>query len=161
MQLTVGDAIAVALLEDRGFTAHDFKVFHPGGQLGASLLFVADIMHADTELPLGTRDTPMQQAIVAMTEKSFGCLGITDEAGKLVGILTDGDLRRHMTDDLLSRRAGEVMTANPKTVSPETLASSALEILNSAKITSLFVVDDNKRPTGIVHIHDLLRAGVA
>ena len=160
MQLAIGDALAVALLEEHGFTAHDFKVFHPGGQLGASLLFVSDIMHGQAELPLGPQDMPMKQAILAMTEKSFGCLGITDDAGKLIGILTDGDLRRHMTDDLLTHTAGDVMTPNPKTVRAEMLASSTLEILNSAKITALFVVDSDNRPSGIVHIHDLLRAGV-
>lgn len=103
----------IALLEEHGFTAHDFKVFHPGGQLGASLLFVGDIMHGPEDLPLGSQDMPMDAAIVTMTQKSFGCLGVTDADGRLVGILTDGDLRRHMTADLLSRSVGEVMTRQP------------------------------------------------
>ncbi|MCC0015511.1 MAG: KpsF/GutQ family sugar-phosphate isomerase [Rhodobiaceae bacterium] len=161
MQLAIGDALAIALLEDRGFTAHDFKVFHPGGQLGASLRFAGDIMHVGDELPLGSSGMPMQTAIVSMTEKRFGCLGVTDAGGRLIGILTDGDLRRHMTDDLLARTVGEVMTPSPKTVRADTLASAALEMLNAAKITALFVVDDAGAPVGILHIHDLLRAGVA
>ncbi|MFN0264688.1 SIS domain-containing protein [Tepidamorphus sp. 3E244] len=161
MQLALGDALAVALLEEHGFTAHDFKVFHPGGQLGASLMFVVDMMHSGEGLPLAHEDAPMQEALVTMTEKSFGCLGVTSSDGKLIGIVTDGDLRRHMTNNLLSRTAGEVMTRSPKTVSPDLLASSALEMLNSAQITAVFVIDTEGRPVGIVHIHDLLRAGVA
>lgn len=161
MQLAVGDALAIALLEEHGFTAHDFKVFHPGGQLGASLLFVGDIMHGPEDLPLGSQDMPMDAAIVTMTQKSFGCLGVTDADGRLVGILTDGDLRRHMTADLLSRSVGEVMTRQPATVPADMLASAAMEILNSRKITALFVLDADARPVGIVHIHDLLRAGLA
>ena len=161
MQLALGDALAIALLEAHGFTAGDFRVFHPGGQLGANLRFVADVMHGAEALPLARADTPMGAALVTMTEKSFGCLGVVDDGGRLIGIVTDGDLRRNMTDDLLERRAGEVMTAAPKTVSADTLASATLEILNAAKITALFVVDSDDRPVGLVHIHDLLRAGVA
>ncbi len=161
MQLALGDALAIALLEAHGFTAHDFKVFHPGGQLGANLRFVADIMHGPDTLPLADADAPMSAALVTMTEKSFGCLGVVDGAGKLTGIVTDGDLRRHMTDDLLTRSVAAVMTASPKTVTADTLASATLEMLNAAKITAMFVVDDAGRPVGLVHIHDLLRAGVA
>ena len=160
MQLAVGDCLAVALLESKGFTARDFKVLHPGGQLGARLKVVGDLMHKGDRLPLTAGDMPMAEAIVVMTEKAFGCLGVVDQDGLLAGIITDGDLRRHMGNGLLERRTGEIMTAGPKTVSPDLLASAALEIVNSSSITALFVVED-ARPVGIIHIHDLLRAGVA
>ena len=159
MQLAIGDALAIALLESRGFTAIDFKTFHPGGKLGASLKQVGEIMHAGERLPLGPLDMPMSQALVVMTEKSFGCIGIVDDAGRLAGIVTDGDLRRHMGDGLLSRSVGDIMTANPRTIGPNTLASAALATLQG-RITALFVVDDG-RPVGIVHVHDLLRMGTA
>jgi arabinose-5-phosphate isomerase len=160
MQLAIGDALAIALLEGKGFSALDFKVFHPGGQLGAALRHVSEIMHVGDKLPLAAPQTPMADALVMMTEKSFGCLGVVDDAGQLVGILTDGDLRRSMRPDLLSITAGQIMTAQPRTIAPDELASTALHMLNTAKITALFVVDDGK-PVGIVHIHDLLRLGVA
>ena len=160
MQLALGDCLAIALLEAKGFTAQDFKDFHPGGQLGARLRFVSDMMHSADRLPLAGTDTPMAEALVTMTEKSFGCLGVVDSRGRLAGIITDGDLRRHMGTDLLARSAGEIMTKKPKTISPDTLASAALETINASKITALFVVESGK-PVGIVHIHDLLRAGVA
>ena len=160
MQLALGDCLAIALLESKGFTARDFQVLHPGGQLGAQLKFVGDLMHKGDRLPLTAGDVPMAEAIVVMTQKAFGCLGVVDEHGMLAGIITDGDLRRHMGNGLLSRRTGEIMTAAPKTVSPEQLASAALEMINSSSITALFVVEDG-RPVGIIHIHDLLRAGVA
>lgn len=160
MQLALGDCLALALLEAKGFTANDFKVFHPGGSLGAQLKFVADIMHKEERLPLASEDESMSAALVTMTQKSFGCLGVVNARGKLVGIVTDGDLRRHMGGGLLSAKTGDVMTRKPKTVSPGTLASAALELINAARITALFVVDKGK-PVGIVHIHDLLRIGVA
>ncbi len=160
MQLAQGDGQAIALLESKGFSAKDFKVLHPGGQLGASLKFVSDIMHPADELPLADMDTSMGEALVIMTEKSFGCLGITDADGRLAGIITDGDLRRNMGPDLTSAQTRDIMTKDPKTVSPDTLASAALEVINSLSITALFVVEDGK-PAGIVHVHDLLRAGVA
>lgn len=160
MQLVIGDCLAVALLEARGFTATDFKVFHPGGSLGAQLKFVADLMHKDERLPLVRVDEPMTQALVTMTQKALGCLGIVDGDGKLVGIITDGDLRRHMGPNLLSVTAGQIMTSNPKTIKPTALASSALDILNKSRITTLFVVEAG-RPIGLVHVHDLLRASVA
>jgi arabinose-5-phosphate isomerase len=159
-QLALGDCLAIALLEGRGFTALDFKTFHPGGQLGANLRHVRDIMHQGDSLPLVDAGAPMSLALVTMTEKSFGCLGILNEGGNLIGIVTDGDLRRHMQPGLLDRLVGDVMTANPKTVTPDTLAVTALQIINNLKITALFVVEDGA-PVGIVHIHDLLRAGVA
>ncbi len=147
-------------MESKGFTARDFKVFHPGGQLGARLKFVGDLMHKGASLPLIDADVPMAEALVVMTEKALGCLGVITADGLLAGIITDGDLRRHMGDGLLSRRAADIMTAAPKTVSPELLASAALEVINASKITALFVVENGK-PVGIIHIHDLLRAGVA
>jgi arabinose-5-phosphate isomerase len=160
MQLALGDCLAIALLESKGFTARDFKTLHPGGQLGARLKFVGDLMHKGDRLPLADAGAVMAEAIVVMTEKALGCLGVIDSDGVLTGIITDGDLRRHMGNGLLSRRAQEIMTPAPKTVSPELLASAALEMINASKITALFVVE-NGRPVGIIHIHDLLRAGVA
>ncbi len=160
MQLAIGDCLAVALLEAKGFTAHDFKVFHPGGSLGASLKYVADVMHKGDRLPLALKSEAMGTALVVMTQKSLGCLGVVDNKGKLVGIVTDGDLRRHMGADFLRSSVGDIMTKNPKTVSPDTLAAEALEIINASRITALFVVDQGK-PVGVVHVHDLLRAGVA
>ncbi|MDX2289943.1 MAG: KpsF/GutQ family sugar-phosphate isomerase [Hyphomicrobiaceae bacterium] len=159
MQLAMGDCLAIALLETKGFTAHDFKVFHPGGSLGAQLKFVADLMHKGDALPLATEAEPMKQAIVTMTTKAFGCLGIVDAKGRLVGVVTDGDLRRHMGDGLLKAKTSDVMTRSPKVVGPGTLASAALEVMNGSRITALFVVDRG-RPIGIVHVHDMLRAGV-
>lgn len=160
MQLALGDCLAIALLESKGFTARDFKVFHPGGQLGARLKFVGDLMHRGDRLPLAAANISMAEAIVVMTEKAFGCLGVVDASGRLAGIITDGDLRRNMGDGLLARLTGDIMTAAPKTVTPDLLASAALEMINSSSITALFVVE-NGRPVGIIHIHDLLRAGVA
>jgi arabinose-5-phosphate isomerase len=160
MQLAIGDCLAIALLEAKGFTAHDFRVFHPGGSLGASLKFVADVMHTGDRLPLVGEGAPMSTALVTMTQKSLGCLGVLDAKGKLVGVITDGDLRRHMGDSLLGRRTGDIMTRKPKVVAPGMLASAALEVLNTSRITALFVVDKGK-PVGVVHVHDLLRAGVA
>ena len=160
MQLALGDALAVALLESRGFTAIDFGVLHPGGQLGAQLRFVRDIMHKGDAIPLAPLGSRMSEAMVEISAKGFGCVGIVDGAGKLAGIITDGDLRRHMRPDLLEARVEDVMTPHPKTISPTQLAAEALEILNSSKITAL-MVEEAGTPVGIVHFHDLLRAGVA
>jgi arabinose-5-phosphate isomerase len=159
MQLALGDALAVALLESRGFTALDFRGLHPGGRLGAKLKFIRDVMHSGAALPLAATGSTMADAIVVMTAKGFGCVGITDGA-RLTGIITDGDLRRHMGPDLLAAKVEDVMTRNPKTVAGDQLVSEALELLNSSKITAVFVVDGGA-PAGIVHLHDLLRAGVA
>ena len=159
MQLVLGDCLAIALLEGKGFSANDFKAFHPGGQLGASLRHVGDIMHKGDALPVVREGTLMSEALVTMSAKSFGCLGVVDAKGKLAGIITDGDLRRKMGSDLLGMRCADIMTARPKTIGPASLASAALEMLNAAKITSLFVVEAGK-PVGIVHVHDLLRLGV-
>jgi arabinose-5-phosphate isomerase len=162
MQLALGDALAIALLEARGFTAEDFHRFHPGGRLGAKFHFVRDIMHRGKELPLVSPGAPMSQAIVTISEKTFGCVGVVDDDGRLIGIVTDGDLRRHMSPELLGRRVGEVMTPSPKQVQPTTLVGEALAVMNHHErpVTVLFVVEDD-RPVGIVHMHDLLRLGVA
>jgi arabinose-5-phosphate isomerase len=160
MQLALGDALAIALLESRGFTAVDFGVFHPRGKLGAALKFVRDLMHTDAAVPLIRRGAPMSEAIVEMTAKGFGCVAVTDGAGKLAGIITDGDLRRHMGPDLLQQSVDAVMTVSPVTVRPDQLAGEALQLLNSLKKQALIVVEADK-PIGIVNFHDLLRAGVA
>jgi arabinose-5-phosphate isomerase len=160
IQLALGDALAIALLEARGFTADDFYKFHPGGSLGANLTHVRDVMHTGDRLPLAPLGTPMNEALLLISQKGFGCLGITGESGELVGIITDGDLRRHLTGDILSRPVEEVMTRDPKTITPDALVASALETLNSASITALLVVE-SKQPVGIVHMHDLLRIGAA
>jgi len=161
MMLALGDALAIALLERTGFTPTDFQVFHPGGKLGRRLLKVADLMHDGAAVPLVPYDQTMGEALLVMTAKSFGCVGVTDPNGRLLGIVTDGDLRRHLDPGLLTRKAGEVMTANPKTTRPTALAAEALHILNTRSITSLFVVDGDGVPVGILHVHDCLRAGVA
>ncbi|MCR9124233.1 MAG: KpsF/GutQ family sugar-phosphate isomerase [Phyllobacteriaceae bacterium] len=160
MQLAMGDALAVALLETRGFTADDFRDFHPGGKLGASLTRVRDIMHTDERIPLVSSGSSMREAIVKISQKGFGCVGIVRSDGRLAGIITDGDLRRHIQSDLLAMRVDEVMTATPKTITADALAATALTIVNDAAITALMIVEDEK-PVGIVHLHDLLRLGVA
>ena len=161
MQLAMGDALAVALLDARGFTATDFRNFHPGGKLGASLTFVRDIMHSGTAMPLIEAGRAMADAILEMSAKSFGCVGVAAPDGTLAGIITDGDLRRHMTADLMTLPVDAVMTPKPMTISGNMLAAEALDLLNSKKRTTLFIVDADNRPQGIVHLHDLLRLGVA
>ncbi len=160
IQLALGDALAIALLESRGFTAAQFGLLHPGGKLGAQLQKVADFMHSGESMPLKPLGTAMSDAILEMTAKGFGCVGITDARGGLVGIITDGDLRRHMRNDLIAQSVDAVMTRAPKTVRPDQLMSETLELLNATKVTALFVVEAGK-PVGIIHVHDLLRAGVA
>jgi len=160
MQAAIGDALAIALLESRGFTALEFANFHPGGKLGALLKHTSDLMHTGDAVPLKPLGTRMSDALVEMSAKGFGCVGIVDSRGHLAGIITDGDLRRHMRPDLLSALVEDVMTRNPKTIDRASLASEALELLNSVKITTLIVTDAGK-PAGILHLHDLLRAGVA
>ena len=163
MQMALGDALAVALLTRRGFTVADFRRIHPGGRLGARLTRVRDLMHVDDAVPLGGPDLAMDAALLRMTEKRFGCLGVTGPDGRLIGVVTDGDLRRHMGPGLLSRSVGEIMTADPQTISADALAAEALHAMNARArpITSLFVTGREGRPIGILHIHDLLRAGVA
>jgi arabinose-5-phosphate isomerase len=160
MQLALSDALSVALLESRGFSASDFRTFHPGGKLGASLMHVSEIMHTGDRLPLVAVGTSMREAIMRISEKGFGCVGVIDGDGKLRGIITDGDLRRHIDSDLLSMSVDDVMTTNPKTITGDMLVASALTIVNTSSITALMVVDAGK-PLGIVHLHDLLRVGAA
>ena len=160
MQLALGDALAIALLESHGFTAVDFGALHPGGKLGALLKTVRDLMHSGASVPLAPLGTRMSDALLEMSAKGFGCIGITDARSHLVGIITDGDLRRHMRNDLLDARVDDVMTRAPKTVRPDQLISETLEILNSLKVTALFAVEAGK-PVGVIHVHDLLRAGAA
>ncbi|MFZ5720384.1 MAG: KpsF/GutQ family sugar-phosphate isomerase [Pseudomonadota bacterium] len=161
LQMAMGDALAVALLERRGFKPDDFRVFHPGGKLGALLRTAADLMHGREELPLVAPETPMRETLLVMTEKRWGIVGVVDPRGKLLGAITDGDLRRHI-DGLLDHTAGEVMTPGPKkTAPPDMLAGEALALMSDPPpaVTVLFVVEYGK-PVGILHVHDLLRAGV-
>lgn len=159
MMLAWGDALAVALMEKKGFSRDDFGVFHPGGKLGAQFIRVTNLMHGESELPLVTEQTPMPQAILTMTAKHFGCAGVTDAQGALVGIITDGDLRRNMGEGLMEKTAEAVMHKNPLSVTPTMLAAEALSIMNAKSVTCLFVLE-NAKPVGILHIHDCLRAGV-
>lgn len=165
LMLALGDALAVALIERRNFSATDFSALHPGGSLGKRLQKVADLMHPGEEVPLVQAQTPMSEALLIMTRKSFGCVGVVEEnsspgAGRLLGIITDGDLRRHMAPDLLQYAVETVMTPAPKVIGPQALADEALALMNHRSITSLFVVDAEQRPVGIIHIHDCLRAGI-
>ena len=161
MMLALGDALAVALLERKGFSTADFQLFHPGGAIGRKLLRVADIMHTGDAVPLAAPDTAMSEAILVMTAKSFGCVGVCDNDGRLVGVVTDGDLRRHMGDRLFARTVSEVMHPEPKTIAAAALAAEALGVMNRFSITALFVVDEAGRPIGFLHMHDCLRAGIA
>jgi arabinose-5-phosphate isomerase len=159
MTLALGDALAIALMEHRQFTPDHFRLYHPGGKLGARLSTVRDLMH--TDLPLVPTTAPMSETLLTISQKGFGVVGVLDGEGYLAGIVTDGDLRRHM-DGLLALTAGQVMTANPRTIGPDALAEKALAVMNDRKITCLFVTDDDGRTAvGILHIHDLLRAGIA
>jgi arabinose-5-phosphate isomerase len=160
MQQALGDALAIALLESRGFTALKFAELHPGGKLGAMLKFVRDLMRSGDDVPLVKAGTRMADALVVMTAKSLGCVVIVGADGRLSGIITDGDLRRHMSANLLDLPVETIMTREPKTVRPDQLASEALEFLNTSKKTQLIVAEHGK-PIGVVHVHDLLRAGVA
>lgn len=158
--MALGDALAVALLERKHFSVAEFRTLHPGGMLGRRLLKVSDIMHVGDALPIVATGASMAEALVEMTVKSFGCVGIVDPAGLLLGIVTDGDLRRHMAPDLTTRAADDVMTRGPRTIGPDALATEAVLVMNTRAITNLFVLDHG-RPVGILHIHDCLRAGVA
>jgi arabinose-5-phosphate isomerase len=171
MMLALGDALAVALMERRGFTRDEYRVLHPGGQLGKALIRVADLMHKGDELPLVRPGAAMREVLLEITSKSFGCAGVIDDEGRLIGIITDGDLRRHMSEDLLEKTAGAVMTGHPRTVRAGALAAEAVGIMNNARsrpILCLFVTADGTAagrapqvPVGIIHVHDCLRAGVA
>ena len=169
MTLALGDALAVALMKRRGFTADDYRALHPGGSLGRRLVRVADIMHRGTELPLVKDSAVMSEVLLEITSKRFGCAGVIGTDGGLLGVITDGDLRRHMQGDLLKRTAREVMTTRPRFIREEALGAEALRLMNQhdVPVTCLFVISDEEavkaspKPTGIVHIHDCLRAGVA
>lgn len=160
MQLALGDALAVALLEARGFTAHDFRTFHPGGKLGASLKHVGDVMHKGDAVPLVVEGTGLQEAVTILSHKRFGCVGVLGSDGSLVGIITDGDIARNIGNNLGGLTVDDIMTRKPKTVKEETLATGAMAILNQHNISALLVIDEHTRPVGIVHFHDLLRIGV-
>jgi arabinose-5-phosphate isomerase len=160
MALAIGDALAVALVVRSGFTGIDFRLLHPGGSLGARLRTVGDLMHGAEGMPLVDAATPMAEALLIMTAKSFGCVGVAGADGALIGIVTDGDLRRHMAPELLTMVAGDVMTPDPKVIGSKHLAAEALWVMSTRKISSLFVVE-NGLPVGILHLHDCLRAGIA
>ena len=159
LTLALGDALAVALMERRDFQPEDFKVFHPGGKLGAQMAMVAQLMHRGDALPIVDYKTPMQDALITMTSKGFG-IAVVIKEGALLGVITDGDLRRHM-DTLMQATAGDIAGQNPVTVTPDMFAAEALNIMNTKKISVLLAVDQNNMPIGVLHIHDLLRAGVA
>ena len=159
LMMALGDALAVALIEKRGFTAQDFHVFHPGGSLGAMLKTVRDLMHDVSELPLARTGDLMSQAVKTMSEKKFGCVGVVRPDGSLAGLITDGDVRRHLGPNFLNLTVDDVMTPTPTVIAPETLASAALKLVNERRITQLFVVDQGK-PVGLIHVHDFLLAGV-
>ncbi|MDQ0468260.1 KpsF/GutQ family sugar-phosphate isomerase [Labrys wisconsinensis] len=159
MQLALGDALAVALLEAHGFTASQFRVYHPGGKLGAALKFVRDVMHAGEGMPVVPVGSLMSEAMLVMSSKGLGCVGVIDGEGALLGIVTDGDLRRHMSNDLMARSVDVVMTRRPLTIRPDVLVGEALETMEARKVTALFVVD-GLAPLGVVHLHDLLRIGL-
>jgi arabinose-5-phosphate isomerase len=162
MQAAIGDALAIALLEGRGFTALEFANFHPGGKLGAMLKFVRDIMHTGDAIPVKPLGAKMSEALVEMSTKGFGCVCIVDKAGDIAGIITDGDLRRHMRPDLMTADVDDVMTKNPRTILPGMLATEMLETINSSRpAVTVLIVAEGKKPVGIVHVHDVLRAGVA
>jgi arabinose-5-phosphate isomerase len=161
LQLALGDAIAMALLEAKGFSADDFRNYHPGGKLGAQIKHARDIMHHGNELPLAVNGTTLSAAIPILSERKFGCLGVVDSTGTLIGMVTDGDLRRHIGPDLAARRVEDVMTKNPTTVHGDMLAAEVIEIINTKRITAVFVLDEMQKPVGLIHIHDLLREGVS
>jgi arabinose-5-phosphate isomerase len=160
LQLALGDCLAMALLEDKGFTASNFRAYHPGGKLGSQIKHAHDIMHAHAELPLAKQGSAIGLSLAVMTEKRFGCLGIVDDAGKLVGIVTDGDLRRNTGPDLAAKKVETLMTCNPTVINREMLAAEIIELINTKRITAVFVVDGDGRPEGLIHIHDLLAIGV-
>ena len=161
LQLALGDALAMALLEAKGFSADDFRNYHPGGKLGAQIKHAHDIMHKAQELPLCTVGDYLRDALPIMNKHKFGCIGVTAQNGNLVGMITDGDLRRHLGDDLWSRKVEDIMTSNPTTIHEHMLAAEVIELINTKRITAVFVVSETKKPIGLIHIHDLLREGVS
>lgn len=161
MMLAWGDAISVALFEKKGFNSEDFSVYHPGGKLGSAFIRIKELMKKNDEMPIVTSDILMSETIIIMTSKSLGCAAVVDDNGTPIGIVTDGDLRRHMGEKLLSIKTADIMHKDPLTVPKEMLAAEALSIMNDKEITSLFAVDDNNKLIGIIHIHDILRAGIS
>lgn len=161
LQLALGDAIAMALLEAKGFSADDFRNYHPGGKLGARIKHARDIMHRKDEVPLVKAGTSVGDAIAVLSDKRFGCVGIVDASGGLVGMITDGDLRRNMKTELSTCPVEDIMTRNPTTIFSHILAVEVIELINTKRITAVFVVDENHKPEGLIHIHDLLREGVS
>ncbi len=155
MQLALGDIIAITLMTEKGISKDDFKSLHPSGKIGARLSSVQDVMHSGDAIPLASQDATLSEALVIMTEKRFGCIGLTDAHGNLVGIITDGDLRRCLSGDILGRDSKDIMTRKPVTISGKITVSSAISLMNKKKITSLFVLEDGK-PMGIIHLHDLI-----
>jgi len=160
LQLALGDALAMALLEAKGFSASDFRNYHPGGKLGAQIKHAHDIMHVGADVPLTVAGTRVASGIAILSEKKFGCLGVVNPEGQLIGIITDGDLRRHLGVDLLQQPVEAIMTHTPTTVTGNMLAMEVIEVINSKRITAVFVTDEMQKPVGIIHIHDLLREGV-
>jgi arabinose-5-phosphate isomerase len=160
LTLALGDALAVCVMEQRGFRPDQFRTFHPGGKLGAQLSKVAQLMHEGAALPLVQVTTPMPETLLVMTEKSFGIVGVLDGEGRLDGVISDGDLRRNMAR-LMSCTAGDVATKSPRVTAPDALAAEALAVMSAHKITALFALDDEQRPVGLLHLHDCLRAGLA
>ena len=160
MMLALGDALAVSLIDAHGFNSEKFGVFHPGGKLGSNFLKVKELMRSGKDIPLVTEAQKMPEILFEMTSKHLGCAGVIDSLGILLGIITDGDLRRHISDDFLEQNALEVMTKNPITTNPSTLAVEAIAIMNKKSITSLLVLDEQKKVVGILHLHDCLRSGV-
>ncbi len=161
LTLAMGDAIAIALMKRRNFTSTEYKEFHPGGKLGKRLLKVGELMHTNGSLPIVTKDTPMKDVLVTMSQKGFGCALVCDDNDTLLGLISDGDLRRHMSDDFTTMPAGQVMTANPRTIEKDSLAAEALSIMNAKSITFLIVAHPEGKLEGLVRMHDILRAGVA
>jgi arabinose-5-phosphate isomerase len=161
MMMAMGDALALALMEMRGFSPQDFGRLHPGGALGRRLLSVGELMHTGAALPLVATGRSVGEALITMSEKGFGVAGIHDRAERLIGVITDGDLRRHMGDGLPKQPVEAVMTATPQTIGADALAAEALSVMNGRAITCLFVVDESDRPVGLIHVHDCLRAGIA
>lgn len=157
--LVLGDILTTGLIERKGFTKSDFNERHPGGKLGSILKRVSDLMHTGDEMPILDKNSNMQQVLIEMTSKRLGCVGFVNEDGELVGMLTDGDLRRCLNPEILNKKAFDLMTKNPKTTSKQVMASEAMKMMHDKKITNMFVVED-KKPIGVIHIHDLLNSGV-
>ncbi len=155
MQLALGDIIAITLMTEKNIGQNDFKLLHPSGKIGARLSSVQDVMHSGDAIPLTNENAPLSEALVIMTKKRFGCIGLTDTDGNLTGVITDGDLRRCLAGDILARDSKDIMTKKPVTISSQLTVTSAISIMNQKKITSLFILEDNK-PTGIIHLHDLI-----